>query len=244
MILAIDTVSKTFRRAGRRIDALSGVSLELDCGDFVGILGPSGAGKTTLLRIVAGLEKPDSGSVRYCGRALDEMSKAEAEPYRRREVGCVLGSQHLIPGLSAQENVTLPLLLDGWDRHRARQATWDTLETVGAGHCAHARPAELSTGERQRVAIAQALASKPRVLLADEPVSNLDFFERDSLLAVLQSLARDADMTVLIADTDATALMRASPILYLSNGKLIAQRSEAKMAEVVELSRRALGKRS
>lgn len=119
LILSLDNVSKTFHRAGKLADALTEVSLDLGSGDFIGILGPSGAGKTTLLRLAAGLVRPDSGSVLYQGQPLAEMSKAEAELYRRREVGSIWGSRYLHPGLSILDNVALPLLADGRGRDRA-----------------------------------------------------------------------------------------------------------------------------
>ncbi len=235
MILGLENVSKTFSRSRRKIEALNNVSLQLGRGDFVGVLGPGGAGKTTLLRLAAGLESPDSGSVTYEGRSLSDMSKAEVGLYRRREVSCIWGSNYLNPGLSILDNVALPLLLDGGDRRGTSHGAREQLIAVRAEHFIDARPDELSDAERQRASIAQALVTKPRLLLADEPASNLDLYEQDSLLSLLQSLARDSKMAVLIADTDATALMRARPILYLRDGELLSERPPEKRGQIIDL---------
>lgn len=235
MILKLDNVSKTFHRAGRRIDAVTNVSLEIEHHDFVGILGPGGAGKTTLLKLAAGLETPDSGSVIYQGKPLSSMSKAAIKMYRRREVGCVWGSEHLYSGLSVLENVSLPLLFDAIDRSDAERTAWETLGLVNAHQVAGARPHELSENDRQRVSVAQALVTEPRLLLLDELATSLSFFEQDSLFAVLRSVAQDKKMAILATDTDATALFRASPILYLEDGQLVTQKSRDDLGEVIDL---------
>ncbi len=235
MVLKLDNVSKAFIRFGRHVDAARNVSLELEDHDFIGILGPGGAGKTTLLKLAAGLETPDNGSVEYRGKPLSSMSKAAIKTYRRREVGCVWGSEHLYPGLSVLENVSLPLLFDAIDRSDAERTAWDTLESVDAHRIAGARPHELSENDRQRVSVAQALVTQPRILLLDELATNLSFFEQDSLFAVLKSLAQDKKMAMLAADTEATALFRSSPILYLEDGQLVTQKSRDELGEVIDL---------
>lgn len=235
LILKIENVCKAYYRAGGHVDALINVSLEVARGDFIGILGPSGAGKSTLLRLAAGFELPDSGSVSFEGRVLGEMSKAETALYRRREVGCVWGSRYLNNGLCVLDNVVLPSLFDGCDHRTAERRAIETLIAVRADHTARARPDELSDGERQRVLIAQALVTKPQILLADEPASNLDLIEQDSLLALLQSFANDSKMAVLIADTDASALMRSKPILYLRDGQLRSKRAPVSMGKLIEM---------
>ena len=239
LILGIENVSKSFTRSGDRVEALINVSIQLGRGDFIGILGPGGAGKTTLLKLAAGLESPDTGSVTYQGKPLNDMKSSEIRRFRRREVGCVWGSSYLNPGLNVLDNVALPLLLDGCEHRSAESRAREQLVEVGVEHCTRAKPDELSDGELQRVAIAQALVTNPRLLLADEPASSLDLYEQDSLLALFQSLARDAKMAVLITDTDATALMRARPILYLRDGELLNEGSEKDrgqdMGQVVEM---------
>ena len=231
LILGIENVSKSFTRSGDRVEALINVSIQLGRGDFVGILGPGSAGKTTLLKLAAGLESPDAGTVTYQGKSLCEMKGSEIRLYRRREVGCVWGSRYLNPGLNVLDNVALPLLLDSNDHRSSELRAREQLAAVDVEHCKSAKPDELSDGELQRVAIAQALVTHPHLLLADEPASSLDLDEQDSLLALFQSLARDAKMAVLITDTDATALMRARPILYLRDGELLNEGSEKDMGQ-------------
>ena len=247
LILGIENVSKSFSRSGDRVEALINVSIQLDRGDFMGILGPGSAGKTTLLKLAAGLESPDVGTVTYRGKSLSDMKSSEIRLYRRREVGCVWGSRYLNPGLNVLDNVALPLLLDGCDHRSAESRAREQLAAVGVEHCTRAKSDELSDGELQRVAIAQALVTNPRLLLADEPAANLDLYEQDSLLALFQSLARDAKMAVLITDTDATALMRARPILYLRDGELLnegpAKDTEQDMGQVVEMPSERLRER-
>lgn len=224
-------------QAGRRVDAVRDLSLELGSGDFVGILGRSRSGKTTALRLAAGLEASDSGVITYQGRQLDKMSRGELSFYRRREVRSIFGLSSLNPGLRVIDNVSLPLLIDGVNHYQAEQRARDQLVAVEAVHCAYARPLELSAGECQRVTVAQALVTKPKLLLADEPASNLDPIEQDALLALFQSLVRDEKMAVLIADTEATALMRTRPMLYLRDGQLIADSPAREVAEVVDFKK-------
>jgi putative ABC transport system ATP-binding protein len=222
VILRLDQVSKRYPRAagGCRL-ALDQVSLELDRGQIVGIFGPSGSGKSTLLRIAAGLQTPDSGSVTYNGERLDEMSPAERTRFRRREIACVWTAAPGQERLSVLEHVALPLLVDRRDHRTAERRAREALLVCEAEQCAGMELHELSDGERQRVAIARALVSEPRLLLADGPASSLSLVEQEAIMLLLSSLAREAKVAVLITDTDAEALLRADPILYLCDGKLV-----------------------
>lgn len=234
LILEIDSVSKSYRRRNRRICALEGVSLELERGDFVGLHGRSRSGKSTLLRIAAGVELPDSGSVSYQGQPLASMSSWELTLYRRREVGFVWGSECLTSWLTAIQNVVLPLALDKLAPRTATRRAQEFLEAVGVADCRDARPDELSDGERVRVAIAQALVVQPRLVLADEPATNLGPIEQDGILELFQSLAEDAKVAVLITGSDATALMR-SRIIGIDRGRLTGTEPLAQQGELVEL---------
>jgi putative ABC transport system ATP-binding protein len=221
MILRLEQVCKSYRRrTGCRV-ALDHVSLELNRGQITGIFGPSGSGKTTLLRIAAGLEAPDSGIVTYKGERMDEMSVAQQRRYRRREVGCVWAGQPWIPGLSVREHVELPLLIDGCENRVAGRLAHKFLLACEAEHCADLDPEELSDGERQRVAIARALVTEPRLLLVDCAISGLSVVEQEEIMALLASLAHEAKVAVLVADTGAGQILRADPVLYLRDGKLI-----------------------
>lgn len=223
MILSLERVSKSYQRADGTRTALDCVSLRLTRGQIAGIFGPSGAGKTTLLRLAAGLESPDSGVVAYKGEPVSEMSEAQRRRYRRREVGCVWSGQPWAPGLSVLEHVELPLLVDGCESRVARRTAEKFLLACDAEQCARVSPAELSEGERQRVAIARALVIEPRLLLVDGALSGLSLIERESTMALLASLATEAKVAVLLADTGADEMRLADPILYLRDGKLIGQ---------------------
>jgi ABC-type lipoprotein export system ATPase subunit len=221
VILRLEQVSKRYQRpSGARV-ALDGVSLELDRGQMLGIFGPSGGGKTTLLRIAAGLQAADSGTVIYNGERLDQMSAAERQRFRRREIACVWAAEPWQERLGVLEHVALPLLVDRRDHRAAERRAHEALLACEADHCVGMELHELSDGERQRVAIARALVPEPRLLLADGPVSSLSLVEQERIMALLSSLAREAKVAVLITDSDAQALLRADPLLYLRDGKLV-----------------------
>ncbi|HLM84800.1 MAG TPA: ATP-binding cassette domain-containing protein [Solirubrobacteraceae bacterium] len=222
MSLRLERVSKRYPRPGGgwRV-ALDGVSLEVDRGQMVGVFGPSGSGKTTLLQIAAGMQRPDEGTVIYDGERLDEMSASGRTRFRRREIACVWAGQVWQRRLSVLDHVSLPLLVDGRDHHGAERRAREALLVCEAEHCVGMELDELSDGERQRVAIARALVSEPRLLLADGPVSRLSLIEQEAIMVLLCSLAREAKVAVLIADSDAEALLRADPVLYLCDGKLV-----------------------
>ncbi len=221
MILRFEQVCKSYQRANRRRTALDMVSLELNGGQVIGIFGPSGAGKTTLLRLAAGLEAPDSGLITYKGERMDKMSTEQKRRYLRREVGCVWSGQPWPSGLSVLEHVELPLLVDGCENRMAGRLARKFLLACEAEQCADQKPEELSDGERQRVAIARALVIEPRLLLVDGAVSGLSLVEQETIMTLLASLASEAKVAVLLTDTGASDMLRANPILYLCDGKLV-----------------------
>lgn len=221
MILGLERVCKSYQRRGGSKVALDHVSLELERGQIVGIFGPSGAGKTTLLRVAAGLETPDSGIVTYKDERLDEMSVGQHRRYRRREVGCVWAGQPWVPGLSVCEHVELPLLIDGCENRAAGRLARKFLLACEADECADLAPEELSDGERQRASIARALVTEPRLLLVDGAVSGLSVVEQEEIMELLAALAHEAKVAVLVADTGAGQILRADPVLYMRDGKLI-----------------------
>jgi putative ABC transport system ATP-binding protein len=222
VILELDRVSKRYPRPdGEERVALDGVSIELERGQMMGIFGPSGAGKTTLLRIAAGLQVPDSGAVSYGGERLDRMSSSERQRFRRREVACIWARQPVQARLGVVEHVAMPLLVDGRPRRLAARRAREALLVCGVEQCVGMELSELSDGERQRVEVARALVSEPRLLLADGPAASLSLVEQEEIMVLLGSLAREARVAVLVADVDAEALIRAEPILYLRDGKLV-----------------------
>ena len=210
------------------------MTLEIEHGEFIGILGETGSGKTTLLRLAAGLETPDKGSVTYQGRELDDIDETDIENYRREEVGCVWGKSQFYPGLSVLENVAAPLLFGKKDHRKAERSAYDALMTVDAENLASLKPAELTELECRRVSLAKALVASPRLLLVDELAHGLDFYEQDWLLATLQGLANDSKIAVLVVDSEAIALFRATPLLYLREGELLLDKRR-KLAEVVDM---------
>jgi putative ABC transport system ATP-binding protein len=222
MMLRLEQISKRYPRPGGQSRvALDAVSLEVERGQIVGLFGPSGAGKTTLLQIAAGLQRPDEGAVVYDGERLDAMSASERMRFRRREVACVWSGQPVQKRLGVLDHVALPLLVDGRDHRTATRLAGEALLVCEVSHCAHMELHELSGGEHQRVAIARAIVTEPRLLLADCPVSNLSLIEQEQIMLLLAGLAHEARTAVLITDRNAQALMRADPILYLRDGRLV-----------------------
>ena len=220
MLLSLQQISKRYDCSGGPRVALDDVSLELERGQMVGVFGSSGSGKTTLLRIAAGLQTPDSGAVLYDGERLDRMGSTERMRLRRREIACVW-AQPPRSRLSVLDHVTVPLLVDGCDHRGAQRRGREALLACEVDHCAGMELEEISDGERQRVAIAGALVIEPRLLLADNPASSLSLVEQEAIMVLLSSLAREAKVGVLVADSDAETLIRAEEILYLSEGKLV-----------------------
>jgi putative ABC transport system ATP-binding protein len=219
MNLALEQVCKRYRGADR--PALDGVSLELAGGQVKGIYGDSGAGKTTFLRIAAGRLQPSSGSVTYNGVALEEMSRSERTRHRRREIASVWAAEPWQEQLSVLEHVEIPLLVDRRHYRSAERRAREALFVCEAEECVGMAGEELSDGQRQRVELARALISEPRLLIADGPTSRLSRVEGGSIMALLRSVARKAGTAVLVADSDADALLGADEILCLLHGRLV-----------------------
>jgi ABC-type lipoprotein export system ATPase subunit len=219
-MLSLRTISKRYEGAAPARVALDEVSLDVERGQMVGVFGPSGCGKTTLLRIAAGLQAPDGGAVLYDGERLDRMPTAERMRLRRREIACVW-AEPARGRLSVLDHVAMPLLVDRRDHRSAHRRARQALLACEAEHCVQAELRELSAGQLQRVTIARALVIEPRLLLADCPAGSLSMVEQEAIMALLSSLAREARVAVLIADTDAETLIRADPIHYMSEGRLV-----------------------
>jgi putative ABC transport system ATP-binding protein len=242
MLLRIERVSKSFERGGQVRRAVHEVSLELHRGQMIGVFGASGSGKTTLLRIAAGLESPDSGFVSYRGTRLDEMGTAEHRRHRRREIGCVWARQQWPAGLGVLEHVALPLLIDRRDHRSAARRAREMLVACEAEGCVGAEPDSLSDGERQRVEIARALVAEPRLLIADGAVSSLSLIEQEAITLLLATLAREAKLAILIADSGAGAVLGADPIFYLRDGRLLGADPRMRLGETVHHSSAARGR--
>lgn len=208
---------------GTTLEVLRGVSADIPEGALCAIVGASGAGKSTLLHILGALDRPTSGQVRIDGQDLFSLPDAELAAFRNTRLGFVFQFHHLLPEFTAVENVMMPALIAGAAPAGAETAARQLLERVGVAHRAAARPAELSGGEQQRVAVARALVNAPRVLLADEPSGNLDEENAAALQELLWSLARERSQTVIIVTHDMTLAARADALFRLHDGMLLQQ---------------------
>jgi len=197
-MLRISNLSKTYKKGNIPIPALREVSLEVNQGEFLSIVGRSGSGKSTLLNLIGGLDTATSGKILFKEKDLTQMKRSELAQHRRFSVGMVFQSFNLIPYRSALGNVALALILGGISRNKRKSIAEKLLSQVGLEHRLHHKPSELSGGEAQRVAIARALANNPAVLLADEPTGNLDSLTSEEIVSLIQNLNRDHGLTVLM----------------------------------------------
>ena len=220
MLVQIRGVTKSYRRGGETIEVLHGVDLDIPRGDFVALMGPSGSGKTTLLNLIGGLDTPTGGSVIVDGRRIDRLSSGELARWRAANVGFVFQFYNLLPVLSAQKNVELPLLLTSLTGRERRRHAQIALTLVGLADRARHKPKELSGGEEQRVAIARALVSDPAVLVCDEPTGDLDRATAAEILTLLQTLNREHGKTVVMVTHDPKAAEYARRRLHLDKGTL------------------------
>jgi putative ABC transport system ATP-binding protein len=207
--LELREVVKHYSSGIETVKAVDGVSLTVAGGEFVALYGPSGSGKTTLLMLAAGLVTPDSGSVSFDGRVLRELSERDSALYRRRDVGFIFQAFHLMPHTSALDNATIKLTGDGCTLREGRRRALPWLERVGLGARVEHTPEQLSMGERQRIAIARALANEPRLLLADEPTGNLDSKRGREILELMRDICHERGIPGLLVthDLDATTLV-------------------------------------
>lgn len=214
VLLQAHAVRKSFART----EALRGVSAEINAGETVAITGPSGSGKSTLLLCLAGILRPEAGEVTYVGQRLDVLGEAERTRLRRREMGVVLQFGQLVPELTAVQNVVLPLLLEKHDRAAAHRSALSWLERLGAADLADQTPAELSGGQAQRVAVARALVTGPRVVFADEPTGALDTVAGEQVLTQLLDAVRHTDATLVMVTHDNRVAARADREITLRDG--------------------------
>ena len=216
-----DNVCRYYTMGSSLIRAVDGVSLTIERGEFVALLGQSGSGKSTLLNLLAGLDRPTSGSVTVHGRDLAKMSSQELAQYRRNDVGMVFQAFHLIPSMTITDNVELPLRFAEVDRSERAQRVTEALERVGLGKRLQHKPSELSGGEQQRVSIARALVNRPSLLLADEPTGNLDSRTGEDILKLVGELSVTLRMTVVMVTHErALAEKYADRMITLSDGAI------------------------
>src|SRR5438045_5535944 len=220
-LVEIRDVHKSFQRDTQRIDVFTGISLDIDEGNFLALMGPSGSGKSTLLNLIAGLDKPTSGTVTVAGAAVSQMSPNELAPWRARHVGFVFQQFNLLPVLTAYQNVELPLLLTRLSKKERDERVRLALGVVGLDDRLDHYPRQLSGGQEQRVSIARAIVGDPTVILLDEPTGQLDAKSSQEILALLQRLNREFKKTIVIVTHDAHAAERATTVLHLEKGDLI-----------------------
>ena len=201
-LLEAKAVRKTYRTGAESVDALKGIDLAIEAGQFVSVMGPSGSGKTTLLNCLSGLDSIDEGKVVIDGESIHELSDARRTRHRASAMGFIFQAFNLIPVFTSVENVELPLLLAGTSAREARDAAIETLQRVGLGHRLNHRPTELSGGEQQRVTVARALAGRPQIVWADEPTGNLDSETAASVMGLLRELHADGLTLVLVTHDD------------------------------------------
>lgn len=219
-LVRVSKVDKIFKRGSEEIHVLGGLDLEIPRGDFLALMGPSGSGKSTLLNLIGGLDRPSEGEVEIDGQRIDQLSDRKLAGWRARHVGLVFQFYNLMPVLTAQKNVELPLLLTKLSKAERKKRAAIALEIVGLSHRAGHYPRQLSGGEQQRTGIARAIVTDPTLLLCDEPTGDLDRKSGDEILDLLQALNTEQGKTIIMVTHDIHAAARANRTLYLNKGQL------------------------
>jgi putative ABC transport system ATP-binding protein len=219
-IVELKDLSKSYRRGNQILPVLQGITLSIEDGDFLALMGPSGSGKSTLLNLIAGLDHADEGSIRVAGVDITTLSQSELAAWRARNVGFIFQFYNLIPVLTAFENVELPLLLTGLSKSERHRHVSTVLELVKLGDRVDHYPGQLSGGQQQRVAIARALVTDPTILVADEPTGDLDRTSAEEVLSLMERLNRDLGKTVIMVTHDPRAARKAHSLKYLEKGVL------------------------
>ncbi len=220
-LVSLRGVVKSYKRGKQKVEVLHNLSLDIESGDFLALMGPSGSGKTTLLNLIGGLDKPTAGEVSVSGERLDRMSSGKLAKWRSRHVGFIFQFYNLMPTLSAEKNVELPLLLTSLSGSQRKQNVRAALELVGLTDRRRHKPSELSGGQQQRVAIARAIVADPTLLVCDEPTGDLDRETAEEILGLLQLLNREQGKTIIMVTHDPKAAEFATHIHHLDKGALV-----------------------
>jgi len=219
-MISVDHVTKSYRRDSIEIPVLRDISIAVPPGEFLALMGPSGSGKTTLLNLIAGIDRPNAGSVTVNGTNIGDLGESALARWRARHVGFIFQFYNLLPVLTAFENVELPLLLTGLSRKEKRDHVEAALRLVGLGDRIHHYPKQLSGGQEQRVAIARAIVTDPTILVADEPTGDLDKASAGEIMDLLEKLNREFKKTIVMVTHDPRAAERAHKAMHLDKGEL------------------------
>ncbi|MEL7305933.1 MAG: ABC transporter ATP-binding protein [Myxococcota bacterium] len=220
-LVVLKDVERTYTLKGEVVHALAGVDLEIEGGAFMALAGPSGSGKTTLLNVIGALDSPTGGTAEVDGSRLDAMSASELSELRRDRLGFIFQSYNLIPVLTVLENVEYVMMLQGWSVAKRRARAKEVLEELGLVSMLERKPLELSGGQQQRVAVARAIASRPSLVLADEPTANLDSQTGEELIRTMQRLNADHGMTFVFATHDPMVMAEAQRLVRVRDGKIV-----------------------
>jgi putative ABC transport system ATP-binding protein len=220
-VLEARQIRKQYKMGEHEVHALAGIELQVEKGEFIAIMGPSGSGKSTLLHLLGGLDVPTDGNIVLAGQPLDRLSEKKATLVRRHNVGFVFQFFNLLPMLSAEENILLPVIIDGKDPRKYRERLDSLLELVNLMDRRHHKPDQLSGGEQQRVAIARALITQPAILLADEPTGNLDSKTGTAIMELLRLSCEELEQTVIVVTHDARAAAYAQRVIFLRDGLVV-----------------------
>ncbi len=220
-LVSIRKVVKGYVRGKQRVEVLHALDLDVAAGEFLALMGPSGSGKTTLLNLIGGLDRPDRGEIEVAGQRIDRLSSGQLAKWRARHVGFIFQFYNLLPVLTAERNVEVPLLLTKLSSRERKRNVQAALDLVGLADRAKHKPAELSGGQQQRVAIARALVADPTLLVCDEPTGDLDRETSESILELLQLLNRKQGKTIVMVTHDPRAADHASRRLYVDKGTLV-----------------------
>jgi putative ABC transport system ATP-binding protein len=232
-VIRLRDVWRSYELGGEFVHALAGVDEDIERGEHVAVMGPSGSGKSTLLNVIGCLDHPTRGSYRLEGREVAQLSEQELAVVRRRSIGYVFQTYHLVPRLDAAANVELPMVFEGVEPRERRERAAEALARVGMARRARHRPSELSGGERQRVAIARAVVMRPGVLLADEPTGNLDRNSGQQVLALLDEL-HGQGLTLIVVTHDPEVARRAERVVILQDGRIARRIAAAELVSVAE----------
>lgn len=227
-LVELRNVHKRFRKGDQTITPLDDISLDIEAGEFISLMGPSGTGKSTLLNLVSGIDRPDSGTISVDGMDITQLSRTQLADWRAANLGYIFQTHNLIPVLSAYENVELPTLLLKLTSTQRRQRVQLALEAVGLSDRANHYPRQLSGGQEQRVGIARAIVAHPKMVVADEPTGSLDAGTSDQVLDLLQRLNRELNITILMVTHDSQVAAIATRRLILDSGKFLEQSIGAK----------------